>query len=194
MNNNPFLSKFLTEKDLSSCPFRSLGTNVMIHERANLVGLENMAIGSNVRIDPFVSLIATASLTIGSYVHIGAYSYISAGETVILDDFSGLSQGVKIYTHSDDYSGKSLTNPTVPAEYKKITKGSVRLGRHAIIGAGAVILPGAVLGDGVAVGALSLVTKSLQPWGIYTGRPAKRIRSRSDALLSMERRLLAGSE
>jgi acetyltransferase-like isoleucine patch superfamily enzyme len=98
---------------------------------------------------------------------------------------------VRIYTRGDDYSGQSLTNPTVPGKYLKIHAGSVQLGRHVIVGSGVVILPGVVIGEGAAVGALSLVKSSLSPWGIYGGVPARRLRDRSRELLDLEERLLA---
>ena len=82
---------------------------------------------------------------------------------------SGLSHGVKIYTKSDDYSGKFLTNPTVPEEYTSKKTGSVILGKHAIIGSNSIVLPGVTIGEGTAVGALSLVTKSLGEWGVFFG-------------------------
>jgi galactoside O-acetyltransferase len=102
-----------------------------------------------------------------------------------------LSHGVKLYTKSDDYSGGFLTNPTVPARYKKLTSGTVTLGRHVIVGAGTVILPHVTVGDGASVGAMSLVTKTLDPWGIYFGCPVKRLKDRSKQLLTLEAQLLA---
>ncbi len=36
---------------------------------------------------------------------------LSAGDGIVMEDFSGLSQGVRIYSRTDDYSGKFLTNP-----------------------------------------------------------------------------------
>ena len=59
-------------------PFKSLGHDVMIHERVTLVGIENISIGSHVRIDPEVILLATGPLTIGCYTHIAAGVYIAA--------------------------------------------------------------------------------------------------------------------
>jgi acetyltransferase-like isoleucine patch superfamily enzyme len=66
----------------------------------------------------------------------------------------------------------------------------VTLGKHVIIGSGSVVLPGVDLGEGVAVGALSLITRPLEPWGICAGTPVRRIRDRSKALLNEERRYL----
>ena len=107
-----------------------------------------------------------------------------------MGDFSGLSQGVRIYSGTDDYSGQALTNPTVPHQYLNVHIAPVRLGRHVIIGSGSVILPGVTIGEGSAVGALSLVTKSLDDWGIYSGVPVKRLKSRSRKLLELENDLL----
>ena len=92
----------------------------------------------------------------------------------MLSVFSGLSQSVRIYSSSDDYSGKSLTNPTVPKKYLNVKIKPVVIGRHVVIGSGSVVLPGANIGNGSSVGALSLVTKSLEEWGIYLGTPAKK--------------------
>ena len=67
----------------------------------------------------------------------------------------------------------------------------VSLGRHVIVGSGSVILPGVVVGEGSSVGALSLVTKSLEPWGVFFGAPVRRLKSRSQRLLALEESLRA---
>src|SRR5262249_5190895 len=105
-------------------------------------------------------------------------------------DFANVSSGVRIYSISDDYSGESLTNATIPEEFKKLCLGQVVIGRHAIIGSGSVVLPGAHVADGCAIGALSLVNKPTDPWGIYAGVPARRLRNRSREMLSLEMRFL----
>ena len=65
------------------------------------------------------------------------------------------------------------------------------VGRHVIIGSGSVVLPGVTIGEGSSVGALSLITKSLEEWGVYFGSPAKKIKSRRKDLLEQEQTLLA---
>jgi galactoside O-acetyltransferase len=111
---------------------------------------------------------------------------MSAGDGIRLEVFSGISQAVRIYSSTDDYSGKQLKNPTVPEKYTGVTRGRVVLWRHVIIGSGSVILPGVTIGEGSAVEALSLVTKSLDPWGHYFGCPAKRLKHTSKQLLELE--------
>ena len=188
---NPFAKRFLRDEDLQELGFRSLGVNVAIHEDANLNGLERISLGSNVRIDAFANIIATGSVEIGSYVHIGSYSHLSGGEGICMNDFSAISQGVKIYTRNDDFSGKTLTNPTVPPEFTGVTGGKVTLGRHVIVGAGSIIMPGVTICEGSSVGALSLVGSSLPAWGIYFGSPVRKIGERSRDLLELEQLLLA---
>lgn len=184
---------FLEREELEAAGFASLGENVLIHQSAILIDIENIALGSNVRIDPFCLISAAGgSVSIGNFVHIAAQACIFGAAGVVMDDFSGISQGVKIYSVSDDYSGASLTNPTVPHDYvQRVTAGPVHLSRHVIVGSGSVILPSVTIGQGSSVGALSVVSKSLDSWGIYVGSPARRVRSRSQALLADEQRLLA---
>jgi galactoside O-acetyltransferase len=104
-----------------------------------------------------------------------------------------LSSRVSIYSSSDDYSGSTLTNPTVPDSYKDVLHAAVSLGRHVIVGSGSVILPGIRLEEGVAIGALSLVTKNCLAFGVYAGIPAKRIKDRKRDLLELERRFIAST-
>jgi acetyltransferase-like isoleucine patch superfamily enzyme len=180
------------EDYLRKAGFKAVGTNATIEKNCTIVGPENISIGSNVRVDGYCTIVVSSGyLNIGSFVHIGSYCHLSAGEGIVFEDFSGLSQGVRIYSRTDDYGGTTLTNPTVPEKYLGIVKGTVVLRRHVIIGSGTVIMPGVEIGEGCSVGALSFVNKSLDPWGIYAGCPARRIRDRSKKLLELESQLLA---
>src|SRR5687768_775344 len=101
-----FQRRYYRSEELRASGFKAVGTNVQIHQDCNIYGVANISIGDNVRIDAYVSIVATGPVEIGSYVHIGSYCHLSGGEGVRLEDFSGLSQGVKIYSRSDDYSGE----------------------------------------------------------------------------------------
>lgn len=183
-----------TENDLAEEGFRHLGSNVRIAKNCTIIGAENIAIGDNVRIDGYCSLVAAGagSIQLGSYIHIGGYCALLAGEGIVMEDFTTTSWGVKIFTRSDDFSGEYMTNPTVSERYTNVKRGPVTLMRHCVVGASSIILPKATLCEGVAVGALSMVTKSLDAWGIYSGIPAKRIKERSRKLLELENQLLNG--
>jgi acetyltransferase-like isoleucine patch superfamily enzyme len=181
-----------TEQDLANEGFKNLGSNVRIAKNCTIIGAENIAIGDNVRIDGYCTLVASGHgyLNLGSFIHIGGYCVMLAGEGIELEDFSGLSWGCQIYSRSDDFSGRLLTNPTVPSKYTGAKGGPVKLAKHVIVGANSIILPNITLGEGVAVGAMSLVSKSLDAWGIYSGVPAKRIKDRKRDLLELELELI----
>jgi galactoside O-acetyltransferase len=186
-----FQKRFYAEDELRDAGIGAVGENVRIHEDCNIFGLENIRIGSNVRIDAYVTIIATGPVEIGSFVHIASYTLLSGGDGIRLHDFCGLSHGVRVYSRSDDYSGKGMTNPTVPPQFTRVERGKVELHRHVIIGSGSIVLPGVTIGEGASVGALSLVNKDLPEWELYFGSPARRIGSRSRDLLDLERQLLA---
>lgn len=181
---------FLTEQQLQQVGFKYLGENVKISSKASIYNPEQMEIGSNTRIDDFTTL--SGKVRLGRNIHIAVYSNIAGGEKgIYMDDFSGLAYGCHVFSQSDDYSGRSLTNPTVPDEYKRETKKEIFIGRHSIVGACSLILPGVILAEGTAVGAMSMVTKSTEAWSVYFGIPAKKIKQRRRELLDLEREYLA---
>ncbi len=189
---NPFVREFLTSEELRPLGFRHVGRNVSIARDCTIHGLGNIAIGNNVKIDQNVTLIAMRGrVTIGSFVHIGCDCFLGGAHGITLADFTGLSQGVKIYSATDDYVGPYLTNPTVPKEFCREIGGPVVLEKHVIVGAGSVILPGVTVRTGCSVGALSVVRKTTKEWGVYHGNPAKKILDRDRGILDQEARLRA---
>ncbi len=107
---------------------------------------------------------------------------------ITICDFANISSRVCIYALSDDYSGRSMTNPTVPEKYKDIQNDPVYVGRHVIIGSGSVILPGVRLEEGAALGAMSMMKHSAKAWTIYAGIPAREIKPREKVLLELEKK------
>lgn len=193
MSENPFNPGYYDEHALRRFGFASVGRNVQVAKNCTIVDPARIHLGDHVRIDGYCTLIAVgeeASIRIGSYVHIAGYCHLSGGSGIVMEDFSGLSNGVRLYSRSDDYSGEFLTNPCVPKEYLGVISGAITLKRHVIVGAGSVVLPGATVEEGCAVGALSLLRGATEAWGIYAGIPAKRRGERSRALLDKERQLL----
>ena len=83
-----------------------------------------------------------------------------------------------------------MTNPMIPDKFKRLDDRPVNIKRHVIIGSGSVILPGVTLGEGCAIGALSLVKCDVPDWEIYSGVPAKYIKKRDRHLLSYEKEFI----
>lgn len=181
----------LTDDELRAVGFASYGSNVKISRKASFYGTDRISIGNNVRIDDFCVISAgKGGINIGNYIHIAVYSSIIGAGEVILSDYCNISSRVAIYSSNDDYSGEYMTNPMVPVEYTAVQHAPVRIGKHVVIGSGSVVLPGVNIGKGSAVGALSLVRKSLDAWGIYAGQPVKFIKARKKDLENKERELM----
>lgn len=183
------MNSFYTATELGSLGLKKYGTNVLMSKKASIYGASNISIGDNVRIDDFCIL--SGNINLGNYIHIAASSLLYGGEDGIeMKDFSTISSRSAVYAVSDDYSGNSMTNPTVKDEYKSLVNKHVRIGRHVVIGTNSTILPGVTIGDGTSIGACSLVTKDCDDWGIYVGIPVKRIKERSRKLLELEKNFL----
>lgn len=176
---------FLSEDKLCQIPFKFLGKNVKISDKASIYDPELIEIYDNSRIDDFC--VISGKVKIGRNVHIAVFCNVAGGsEGISIGDFSGLAYGCHVFTQSDDYSGKTLTNPTIPDRYKSEVKKSIVIGRHCIVGTSSLIFPGVNLREGTAVGAASVVRKSTEEWSIYLGNPAKKIKDRSRELLGLE--------
>jgi galactoside O-acetyltransferase len=176
---------FLNKEQLSQVGFKSYGVNVLISDKCSIYGAQDIIIGNNVRIDDFCIL--SGKITIGNYVHIACHTTLIGKGGIYIDDYAGISGHCSIYSSSDDYSGNFLTNPMIEENYTNIRHGQVLLMKHALIGAGSVVLPGVCIGVGAAIGALSLVKNSIGEYEIWGGNPLRFIRSRSQNLLLMEK-------
>ncbi|MGX1308035.1 acetyltransferase-like isoleucine patch superfamily enzyme [Amorphus suaedae] len=180
---------FYSREDLEMLGLARVGTNVLISRKASLYNPGKISIGNNVRIDDFCVLSAgEGGIEIGSYVHVAVYTSLIGAGKIDIGDFCNLSSRVSIYSSNDDYSGRSMTNPMVSDRFKNVQNAAVVLEKHVIVGSGSVVLPGVTLHEGVAIGALSLVKRSCDPFGIYAGE--KRIGERRRDLLDLEKDLI----
>jgi galactoside O-acetyltransferase len=182
------MNSFLSREELENIGFGSIGEEVYISRHSSIYSPQNIHIGNHVRIDDFCIL--SGSIIIGNYIHIASYTALYGGVSGIkIDDFSNLSSRICVYAVSDDYSGESMTNPMIPDKYRHVKNEPVHIKKHCILGSGCTVLPGVILGEGSAFGCMTLIKKSTEPWGIYVGIPANRIKDRSKALLKFEQDL-----
>ncbi|MDA3967445.1 MULTISPECIES: acyltransferase [Helicobacter] len=178
-----------SREDLLSMGFRHLGQNVEIDTRTTIDNPQNISLGDFVKIGSFVIL--GGDIKIASYVHIGSFTSLYGGYGIEIGSFVAISNYVRLISHSDDYSGDSLTAPFVPDEFKpKQYGGKITIKNHCIIGSGSCILPSVTMENGTALGAMSLLKDSTQEFGIYAGIPAKKIKERSKKLLKLEEEFL----
>lgn len=180
------MSSFYSENELISMKFKKIGNNVKISKMSRFYNCEEMELGDNVRIDDFS--VISGKVKLGNNVHIANFCLVAGGEEGIeFKDFSGLAYRCTVFTRSDDYTGTTLTNPTIPEHFRsKTIKRPVVLGKHSIVGTGSTIMPGAHLSEGTSVGAHTMITKPTEEWSIYFGVPAKKIKNRKKDVLLQE--------
>ena len=178
------MTSFYSEEELCGLGLQAYGKDVHISRKASIYGADRLTIGDHVRIDDFCIL--SGKVRLGSHIHLAAGAMLFAGDAgITFEDYSTVSSNCRLYAVSDDYSGKTMTNPTIPEEYKFLVQGAIHIRKHVVIGTGCTLLPSVEVGEGVSVGAMSLINRSLEPWGIYCGVPAHRIRERQKDLLQL---------
>ena len=178
---------YFSQNELNDIGFKSIGQNIKISTKASIYNPEEIDIDDFARIDDFCMI--SGKIKIGKHVHITPMCLVAGGEKgIILEDYTTIAYGAQIFTQSDDYSGATMTNSTIPPEYKNETKKEVILKKYSIVGANSVIFPGVTLEEGTSVGAMSLVASSTEPWSIYAGIPAKKIKDRKKDLLDLEKK------
>ncbi|MCE5230690.1 acyltransferase [bacterium] len=179
---------FLSREQLERMGFKSLGEDVKVSDKASIYNAANISIGDHSRVDDFSILSAgTGGISIGRYCHVACHSTLIGKAPIVLEDYVALSAHVAIFSSTDDFSGRAMANPTLPEEVRHVIHGNVTLHRFSAIGANSVILPGVDMGEGAALGALSLARASLEPFGIYVGAPARKVSERKRDLLEVEK-------
>ncbi|RAX51441.1 hypothetical protein CCY99_09125 [Helicobacter sp. 16-1353] len=181
---------YLSREEIAKIGFKSYGENLQISSKATFYRPERISLGNNIKIDDFAVLANYITLSDYIFIGIGSHLLASGNAPITLENFSTLAYRVMIITSSDDYSGEFMTNPTIPDSFRGCYEKKVNLNKHAIIGANSMIMPGCDIAEGVAIGAMSLVTKPTKEWGIYAGNPARRIKERSKNLLDLEKQFL----
>lgn len=192
---NPFDPGYYSSAELRQFGFARVGEGCAVARNCTILGLENITLGDRVRIDGYTSLIATrGSIRIGSFVHICSGCVLGGRGGIELGDYSSLSHGAKLLSAADDFSGERMTNSTLPDAVLGVTAAPIRVGRYVPLGTGTLVLPGAEIGEGAAVHAMSVVAGALPAWTICGGNPAKPVRDRSRNLLDHAARLAAEAD
>lgn len=179
---------FLNEWDVQLLGFKHVGHNVKISDKAVFYNPGGISIGDNTRIDDFC-LLSGKDITIGRNVHLACYvSLIGQGE-IFLADYSSVSFKGSVFSSSDPYDGSLMTNPTVPEPNRQTYHKPVYIGFHTVIGAHSCVFPGVVVGNGSAIGAMSMVSKSIPDGVIAFGIPAEVRGQRSENIFELEKSL-----
>lgn len=177
-------NSFYTNEELLGIGFKFIGSNVLISRKASIYSPENITIGDNVRIDDFTILSASGgSIEIKNHIHIASFCNLIGKGGIVMDDYSGLSSRVSLYSATDDFSGNYLIGPIMEESCINVITGRIKLEKYCQIGTGSSVLPNVSLGEGAILGAHSFAKSNIQPWEIHAGTPAKFLKKRQSGLL-----------
>ncbi len=131
-----------------------------------------------------VRLWARDQLVIGRNFYIGRDSQIETdciiGDDVIIANKVGI---VGRYDHHFQQIGTPVRRASQirDPQYDWKGKGQItKIGSDVWIGYGAIIMGGVTIHDGAIIAAGSVVTKDVEPYTIYGGNPARKLRDRFD--------------
>jgi len=114
-----------------------------------------------------------ARLHVGNRSSLGKHMQIHINDDVYIGDHTDIGPEVHIYTQDHRHD-----RTDIPMQKQGYVRAPVIIGNDVWIGAKSVITKGVKIGDGVIIGANSVVTKDCEPYSIYGGVPARKIKSR----------------
>jgi acetyltransferase-like isoleucine patch superfamily enzyme len=160
------------------------GSGFRIGKDSSLIGRSNIQIGRSVRmgnrcrietISDHLSHKYSPRLIIGDFtafsddVHIGCIEEIVIGSNVLLASKIYISD----HNHGVYASVGVHSNPDTAPNDRPLSSAPVTIEDNVWIGEMVTILPGVRVGRGSIIGAGSIVTKSIDPYCIAVGNPAK---------------------
>lgn len=173
---------YLSREELEQMRFKKLGKHVMVSSLSRIYNPELTELGDYVRIDDFCVLMG--KITLKKYVHIAMYCHLGGTrEGIVMDEHSECAYRCAVITHSSDYSLSSLHVPCVPDSFKTGRSGPVYIGKYCLIGYDCLVMPNVRIEEGCSFGAFSYIAKDTRAWGLYSGKPAERIRDNSKECL-----------
>jgi len=125
-------------------------------------------LGRGVVIKPKVNIKYPWFLTVGDHVWIGEQVWIDNLAPVTVGSHVAISQGAMLLTGNHDYKKESFDLIARP----------IVIEDGAWIGAQAIVCPGVRVGSHAVLAVGSVATKDLEPYGIYQGNPAVKVRER----------------
>lgn len=157
-----------------------LGDRVVIDDDCVLdargAGEEGVRIGSGTILNRAVSVQAKIGpVHIGEACDIGMHSDVHAqggvfiGDKVVLGGGGKISGGVFQIDRSDEDD----------REQDRTTRGPIRIDSKCLIGMGSMFLDGVHVGEGVVIGAGSVVLKDVPAYSVAAGQPARVLRERT---------------
>jgi len=121
-----------------------------------------------------VEISCPKSVYVGRNTYInGGYLVASENSKIVIGDNCLISYDVHIRTGMHIYADR---NQLISKQGSR--EADIVIGNDVWIGFGAQILSGVHIADGCVIGAGAIVTKDTEPYGVYVGVPARKIKER----------------
>lgn len=168
-------------KSKISLPFiksKKIGKNTYLDKSVQILGWRNVVIGENsilsegtwININHRES--REISVSIGNNCFIGRRNFFTAGKLIRIGDFCLTGSDCRFLG-----SGHIYTSPLVPYIIAGTTsEGSITIGANCWLGANVTVLEDVSIGHGSIVGTGALVIKSVPPFSMVVGSPARVIK------------------
>src|SRR5262249_32147603 len=145
-------------------PDVELGTGVVIFDR-QLVNIFGCSVGDDTFIGPFVEI--TRGVKIGRRCKIESHAFLCAGVRLADDVFVG--------------HGVMFTNALYPTPSRQVKRLPPFVGESASLGSNATVIGGIRIGSHAVIGAGAVVTANIPDFSIVAGNPARVVRSFANA-------------
>ncbi len=142
--------------------------------RAFLLRCFGAKLGPNCHFYPRSRVWAPWNLVCADGVSLGDDAEIYNPTTVRLGSHAIVSQGAYLCGATHDYNDPAFPLISFPIE----------LGAYSWICARASVAPGVRVGEGAVLGLGSVAASDLEPWTVYAGVPARKMKSRESRALS----------
>ena len=133
----------------------------------------SLVAGQNCELKEYSFITCKASVKLGCNTALGAFCFLDGVGPITFGNDVRVGPGCVFVSSSHNHS-----NPGVPISQQGLSGHGIEVGNDVWIGANCSIIDGAKIGDGVVIGAGSVVRGALESGGVYAGAPAKKIRTR----------------
>lgn len=154
--------------------FKKVGTNIIIEYGVLVFHPENISLGSNIYVghNTILKGYYKNELIIEDGTWIGQQCFLHSAGGIRIGANVGIGPGVKIITSSHK------SDQSFPVLHSELIFKEVIIESDSDLGVGSIVLPGIKIGKGAIVGAGAVVTKDVPPYSVVAGVPAKVIKYR----------------